>query len=128
MNTSFSRRVAVAAVLAALTVSGCGTGQITGRVRFQGQPMTAGTVKFLGADGKEAKAAVSADGSYRVNGVVLGLARVSFIPNPANPFGGAAPAAKPAAVPNRYKKPDSSGLEWMVRGGTQEFNIDLEYP
>jgi hypothetical protein len=128
MCTSRLQRRAAGLVLATLLLAGCGTSQITGKVRFQDQVLTAGTVKFLGADGKEVMTAVAADGSYRVAGVAPGLARVSFVPHAPNPFSSGATAPKPVAIPKRYKQPETSGLECVVRGGRQEYNLELQSP
>src|SRR5437016_6252132 len=80
-------RPAAAGLLAALALAplGCGggTGTVTGKVTYNGEPLPSGIVLFTNADGKGTQEAeVQPDGSYKVERVPAGLARVAVITTP----------------------------------------------
>jgi hypothetical protein len=97
-------------------------------------------VTFLCADSRSVSARIAADGTYRMNNVTAGPARISVISHPRVPRGfqkapvipgePAQPAVAPeppsVAIPVRYGKPESSGLTYEVQKGDQIYNINLQ--
>ena len=138
------RCLAAGVVLMVLLSSGCApapaVGQITGKVRFRGEVLPSGTVKFLCADGRSVSASIAADGTYRVDRVAAGPARISVIGHPRVPRGfqkspllpkeAARPAVasetQPVVVPIRFGNPETSGLTYEVQKGVQTHNLDLQ--
>ena len=130
-----------AACLFATTGFGCSppTGKVLGTVRFKGELLHSGTVKFVGADGKEVYGPISPDGEYQVSGLAVGEARISVVsrpavpeglrrfPNPASPFSGAPGPApdKVVEIPLKYNDTQTSGLTYVVTSGEQHHAIDL---
>ena len=122
-------------LLASLAAScGCGSsrvGKVSGRVLLGGNPVSGGTVTFLDAGHNPVSGVIQEDGSYTVNGVAVGTAKISVgAPQNKNPFAGRqGRGGKPAGtalVPEQYKNPDKSGLTYEVRAGEQEHDIKLE--
>ena len=122
-------------------VAGCGSrtrpeGEVSGRVRVNGNPVTAGIVKFFPEDGgTPVGTALRADGTYRATGVPAGRSRVAIEtlafarltpPPPAldKQLGG--PRLRYVPIPPRYERPDTSGLSLEVRRGRASFDIDLQ--
>jgi hypothetical protein len=115
-------------------------GQVTGTVRFRGDVLPSGIVKFLCADGRSVSAVIAKDGTYRMDGVAAGPARISVISHPRVPLGfrkapvipgepaqpAVAPEPRSVAIPLRYGKPESSGLTYEVQKGDQIYNINLQ--
>ncbi len=127
-----------------LAVSGCGskTGTVTGTVRYRNQMLTTGTVSFYCEKGEIVSALIAKDGTYRLAKVPKGLTRVAVVSHPAVPYGlqvnqvpaAFAPPSAPTArvplkpstfIPERYNRPDSSGLVLTVQGGEQTLDFDL---
>jgi hypothetical protein len=125
-----SRRWPIGAVLVAVAaLAGCGgagrQGEVEGTIKLNGQPVANGTVRFVSADGKETSAVIR-NGSYRVEKVPVGEARLTVVgpKPPAGLVGDKQPP--PPAIPDRYSRPDESGLTWHVTAGPQKFDIDLK--
>jgi hypothetical protein len=127
-------RPVVGLFLAAFLVLGCKPGErgeVRGKVLLDGHPATAGTVTFLGADGKESKATIGHDGSFKVSDVAVGEARIAVanrsIPkglrDPAGP--GAKSEPTTTVIPDRYKDPKTSKLTYRVTSGEQTYTIEL---
>jgi hypothetical protein len=133
-------------VLGVLAGAGCGpaTGTISGKVKYNGQPLTVGvhTVTFLSVDGSVHSCGVEPDGSYTLRGVPAGRVRITIqsFPSPQQLLmapgedgrmksvtGSEAPARPGVGpgVPGRYKNPDQSGLRYDVKRGSQTFDIEL---
>jgi hypothetical protein len=128
----------VGAVLLCLA-AGCGSSggvtEVTGTVSFQGQPLKSGEVTFVDSDGTKSFSAISAKGEYRVKGVKRGKARISVVskarvpaglmkPGPRDPL----PSAKeepPIVIPERYTRPESSGLSVEIDSRKVRHDIDL---
>jgi hypothetical protein len=127
----------------ALTVSlvaGCGsrtkeTAEVSGTVSYKGQPVTAGVVKFFPeAGGDPAETPLGPDGTYRATGVPVGPCKVAVEtlrfktmtpppPGMAKQMGGPRPVYVP--IPEKYERPDSSGLTFDVKKGTSSWDIPL---
>ena len=138
------RRLAAWVLLVVLLSSGCAptppVGQVTGKVRFRGGVLPTGTVTFLCADSRSVSARIATDGTYRMDGVAAGPARISVISHPRVPPGfrkapvipgepaqpAVAPEPPPVAIPVRYGKPETSGLTYDVQKGVQTHDLDLQ--
>jgi hypothetical protein len=126
------RRALPATLLLGLAVAGCGgkLQPVRGTVAFEdGEPITAGMVVFESKDGQPAvtsRGEIQADGSYHLgtyragDGAPAGVYRVLVSPPaPEDPSG---QFAKPP-FDKRYMDFNSSGLEFEVRPGSNEFPI-----
>jgi hypothetical protein len=130
--------------LVVVLVGGCGgrkTGNVSGKVRLDGQPVPGGFVNFFPESGANtgAKASpIGADGSYSVTGVPVGPAKISVqgvygstqLPNMKGPNGMDMPRSdrKTVYVPPRYSTVEQSGLTWDVKPGSEEHDIELKGP
>jgi len=134
--------------------TGCGgpasgrlkTATVTGRVTFKGEPLSLGEIKFLpdGATGEGVRVAYSTldeNGRYSLttygngDGAILGSHRVTIVSREEVTPGmgkrmtpqGMAPAQQPKSfIPERYAKPETSGLTAEVKSGSNEINFDLQ--
>jgi hypothetical protein len=124
------------ALSAALLLTGCGTelGRVTGCVTFRGEALPSGSVLFHAADGNVYSAPLAADGTFAVDGVPPGSARVTVQSHPRVPpallgrdrtTAAGREAARFVRIPARYGQPDRSGLACQVRPGEQTCNFDL---
>ena len=126
--------------------TGCGKQlcELTGRVTFQGQPVTSGSV-VLYCDGQIVRGLISPDGTYAITNVPRGRVRVTVTPpvrvpdgfrkkyalppvvnGPIMPeIGRPVKDARARAVPARYSVPEESGLTVTVHRGVTEFDINL---
>jgi hypothetical protein len=101
------------------------TGNVSGRVLFQGKPLAPGWVTFHSKDEREFSATLLEDGTYEITGVPVGAARVTvgtfrdlrppFLP----------PGPKGVALPQRYADAQKSGLTLEVLQGAQTHDIEL---
>jgi hypothetical protein len=132
-NRLCSRRSALAALLLCGALTGCGpgVGEVSGTVRYDGKPLTSGTIQFLARDGIPYAAQIQADGTFAVQ-VPVGEARViiSSVDEARQPRGqarrqGSSVRAVPppggagvgARIPLRYADWDTSGLTVLVEEG-----------
>lgn len=139
-----------------LVAAGCGSssGRISGKISYKNNPLPGGTVTFYGPgeNGWAKTARIGDDGSYRLEEVPKGTARIivetqTLKPNPMakamaarmtkgkdippemlknSPFGQMQEEAKYVAIPPKYSKAETSGLTYEVKAGKQEHNINLE--
>jgi hypothetical protein len=139
--------------LALATTVGCskGTATVTGRVTYQDQPVTSGSVVFYGEDGRVDSGLLDADGKYTIARAPVGVVKVAVIasketktrskgPQPGPPLGkgktkkssGEQPQQAlettelKSTIPERYNDPNKSGLVYTVNSGKQVINIDLK--
>lgn len=129
----FHRGRATLAVAILFLVTGCGgTGDVTGKVTLDGQPLPGGLVTIYDSQEKNLSSMISADGSYTVAGVPLGkgdiiIQTVEPYGNPINPldpprewFG------KYVKIPLRYKDRGKSGFTIDVKRGIQQLDLPLQ--
>jgi hypothetical protein len=137
-----------------LACVGCGakTGDVSGKVTYQGKPVVYGSVVIVGPDGIPKSGAIQPDGSYSVAGVGVGEAKVAVSsPQPDGagkaagdgkakggrdadaddktppPGAAAAPPVKGwFALPPESGDTNKSGLKVTVGGGTTTFDIPLK--
>jgi hypothetical protein len=118
-----------------LALAGCdGKGEISGKVRYNGKPLTAGRVTYTPQEnpGAAVYSMILEDGSYKVADCPAGPARITVqtvVPRSSKAQQGAkpGPGGRPPRVtlPVRYADPATSGLDYTVRSGSQEYDIDL---
>lgn len=136
-----SLRVAVPLVVAGLcaALSACNRpppqGKVFGRVTSAGQPLEAGMVVFSNVQrGIFIRAPVNSDGGYQLHtahgaGLPYGEYRVSVnVPMGEPPMPGAPPPPpRPRlAIPEKYTRPETSGLSLTVAEGENPFDIALD--
>ena len=134
-----SRFRLIAAALLVLMLVGCGRGDMSGKVTFQGKPVVFGTVMVHGKDGLR-QGAIQPDGSFTVHDIATGEARVSVnSPNPKsidlypnkNPNFKQEPYPDVPgwfAIPGKYGEVETSGLTYTIRGGNNAIDIELKKP
>jgi hypothetical protein len=128
------------ATFMAITLTGCGpkTGEVSGVVRCDGEPLANGTIQFLGADGLPHATQIQPDGSFSIavpvgpcNVIVTCLDRRDQRRYSAAEAGrsgrSAAPPPSPltSLIPVRYGDWSASGLSTEVEAGknTRDFNL-----
>lgn len=116
----------------ALIAMGCGTkaSNVSGKVTYKGQALTAGTVTLIPSDGVVRTGTIGTDGSYKIENVPAGAVKIGVTtpaargnkpppggrgetPAPAAP----APAAGAVSVPENYRDAATSGLTGEVKAG-----------
>jgi hypothetical protein len=145
-------------VVAVFALAGCGkpSATISGTVKYKGQPIPSGTIRFIGKDdnGKEVmKEGKITDGSFSVAGLPPGKIKVGVISSAGKPSSGMAPGwteamsdaqkaemqkkfSDPAVtksgsgggleIPPVYADPNQSGETLNVEVGKNEVAIDLK--
>jgi hypothetical protein len=131
-------------LLLALGCGGCGPagkGNVSGQVTFKGKPLPLGSIAFYAQEGnKDVVTSLIRNGAYAVEGVPAGPAKITvMVVDPAKAGGGGKAAnpkkggdsaatgpAEAAALPERYRHPDQSGLTYTVTRGDQTHNLVLQ--
>jgi len=114
-------------LLTGCSSSGNGDGnEISGVVKYNGEPVPGGTISFISAADKNkvARAGINPDGTYRVGKVPLGDMKIT-IDGPSPPSDSAQGKKPPMILPKTYLKAETSGLSYSVKEGSQTHNIDL---
>jgi len=126
--------------LSILLFAGCNPGEprgrVFGKVTFQGQPVPEGIILFSPVGvGDYMTAKLKPDGTYEVStnsgpGLRLGKYRVSINPPLVDaPMG---PALEPPKlkefpnIPEKYRKPETSGLTLSVQKAENPFDVDMQ--
>jgi len=137
------------ALLALVGLSGCGgsTTTVKGKVYLDDKPLKGGNVTFTSVAGKGGdSSAIEEDGSYTIRRVPTGKVKIAVDTSSLNPAGrtearkyepppgqkspygqsqGSDTAARYMPIPENYKDPEKSGLEFEVKGGSQTHDIKL---
>jgi hypothetical protein len=130
-----------------VAVCGCGsrTGTVEGKATVDGKPAAGATVVFSGGENQSAMAIVQEDGTYQTAGVPVGAVRVALMPNMVVRGASELPVRRGVkrdkenlptpvpvqhispspAIPKRYTNVATSGLTLTVKGGGNEFNIEM---
>jgi hypothetical protein len=138
---------ALALTVLAGSTAGCGRQlcTVTGRVAFQGQPVTSGSVVLYGEGQQIVRGLIGPDGTYTIPNVQRGPVRVTVKPPDRMPVGFKKTYAMPPVIngpimpavaragkgpltptiPDRYGMPEESGLTVTVDCGITEFDINL---
>ncbi len=121
-------------------------GQVSGVVNLGDAPLTeSASVTFMSKEGHVASATLSGSGEYKMkfngsNSIPVGTYRVAVIPNlPAEPTTKQDPASffnkdgstkvvktVSSKIPEKYRQPGSSGVDIVVKEGSQTLKIDLD--
>jgi hypothetical protein len=130
---------------AAVAMVGCSpsSGTVSGKVYYGDELVKAGTVTFFCADGRGIRTGIRADGSYTVEQVPLGTARVcvdtsALDPKKKPPY--SPPPGKKVdlpganepdpslyvAVPPRYATAETTDLTCEVAGGSQSYTVKMK--
>jgi len=126
-----------------LAIAGCGKSgpemaKVTGIVKLKGKALTAGSVSFVSTDPKRnnANGNIGPDGRYTLqttnpgDGAEVGEYTVivsGIDPNALNTAAPGEPLKKMVnPVPEKYEKPETSGIKKTVAKGSNTFDIDLE--
>lgn len=134
--------------LAVLALSGCGpsVGSVSGTVTYKGKPLASGKVTFVASDQKVKTSPIGTDGSYSIDKVTVGPAKIAVDPpippapmmppgmkmDPSKMDAPAASAPPPPpksqepSFPQQYQDPEKSGLTHTVISGKQQHNIELK--
>lgn len=118
-----------------LAATGCGRGRprapVTGKVMYQGQPLSFGMVMFQPAEGQPATGPIQPDGTFRMaipgegDGAAVGENKVRVMCFEAQDPS-LDPAQRPedglgrALVPEKYMDYDTSGITFDVQPGANE--------
>jgi len=122
--------------------TGCGSsgptmGRVSGTVKFNGQPLTKGTVTFIATDGKNPNATGALDSSGRYtlqttepgDGAVVGSYKVAISDANAEAMNTAMPGmpapVQKSAIPKTYLDANTSTLTATVEAGGNTKNFDL---
>jgi hypothetical protein len=119
--------------MSSLAVSGCGpsTYKISGKVTYQGKPVTYGILIFYYMDGSRNDARIYNDGSYSILDAKAGHVHIAVeSPKPRVPAGqegvnGQPDPAKWFPIDKKYTNPDTSGKEADIKGvATIDITLD----
>ena len=139
-SMGFARFRAVLVVTLLTPIAGCGrTGDVSGQVSFKGKPLVCGTVQFEASDKTFKQGIINRDGSYSIDGVPVGEAKVAVnSPNPKSgdfqPLhreGRPPPPPRPEIpgwfpIPTEYQDLSKPRLTYTIKAG--ENKIDIELP
>ena len=130
--------------------AGCGAPKVSGKVTYKGEPLHMGQVLFTATNGWTGSSQINEDGTYSIPSVPPGQAKIAVdCPYFEEGKNASSPAARrhgqrppmseeakkgsagvkeypPVKIPDKYKKPETSGLTLEVTGGRQTHNIDLQ--
>jgi hypothetical protein len=118
-------------------------GRVSGKVTFQNQPLTKGTVSFISTESSRpnANGAIGPDGVYTLHtpnvgsGAVVGDYEVMIGTIAPEEYDGQLPGMAPIenmkkpkteTIPKKYGDPKTSGLKETVKSGTNTFDFDLK--
>lgn len=119
-------------------IAGCGSstskpsGSVSGRVTFQGQPVTSGVVNLMSKTlGAGASAPLGEDGKYRLNDPLeVGDYKVMITPPPPAPprpeDGPPKPRPTASDIPNKYRTEATTDLTATVKAGSNTFDFDMK--
>jgi hypothetical protein len=137
--------VAILSLSALVLIAGCGksSGNVSGKVTLDGQPLKGGgTVTFQGSKGG-VSGTISPEGSYTISNVPPGEVKITLAPGmatgavasatpgdpgkmqPPKTLAPPAPVLPHGNIPEKYTKPETSGLTYTVKSGNQTFDIPL---
>jgi hypothetical protein len=137
----------------ALLTAGCGGGKgvVSGKVSYQGKPVSVGSVSFILEGGGVMSSPIEEDGSYTIRNVPPGTVKITVETTSARPpsmqgspggKGGppefmmkyvkekdpklAERGKKYVPIPEQYSDPAKSNLTFVVKSGKQQHDVDLK--
>jgi len=139
------RRTAWAVLVAVVGLTGCGGGKadVTGRVTFRGKPVVYGSIMMVAPDGTTVVGPIR-DGNYSISGIKTGEVMIGVIshdPTVAQKVHSARWAkvtrgietAVPTVgvdkkkwfpLPRHLEEPETSGIRVVLKGSTQDINLE----
>ena len=117
-------------------VCGCSnTAEVTGKVTYKGRAVRYGSVIFLSADKTARSGVIEPDGSFTVEGVPRGAAKIAVISR--NPAMGRSVVrngkrTRPDKIeqwfplPPQYESPTTAGLSCTIDAGRFRYDIELK--
>jgi hypothetical protein len=128
--TRFSGRLLGLVTLALLAVVGCGKSQnvtVSGTISYKGQPLQSGILKFVGPQGTYSAATIHADGKFTITDVVPGEVKVGVVDALGGSKQGGPERKTPhVSLPEKYRDPSTSGLQYTITPQTTELTIDIK--
>jgi len=127
----------VACCLTVTLFAGCSagserpSGKVSGRITFEGEPVTSGVVNLMAtARGAGASANLGEDGKYQITEPVeTGQYKVVFTPAPPPPprpeDGPPKPTKPPANIPEKYRSESTTDLSTVVEEGENALDFNL---
>jgi hypothetical protein len=132
------RPVCAVTVSILLAAAGCSsgpaTGEVRGKVTYDGKPVTEGSVTFLNpTEGGTAGADIGPDGSYTIDGGVA-VGEYLIVVTPPIEIVDTDPGKSPPApveksvknIPNKYRQQGTTPLRYRVQPGPNEYNVEME--
>lgn len=128
-------------VLAVLPGCGGGRASVAGKVTYKGKPLAMGTVYVASVDGVQWPASINEDGTYRIESLPAGPAKIGVTsPKPQVLSERARRATKQNAatappppdlgkwveIPETYADPTRSGLTVDLKSGPNTHDIELQ--
>ncbi len=132
-------------LLCLVGAGGCGSrATVSGKVTYQGRPVTYGAVIFVAGDGTARSAVIAPDGSYKIEGLSPGAVKIGVIsPDPSKGRSAkrhhklapsqdgtaGSPGTQGAAwfpLPAQFEAPSTSGLNCTVGAGAVDHDIQLK--
>jgi len=126
-------------------VFGCGkTATVSGKVSYQGRPVTHGSVTLLSADRTARSGVIAPDGSYAVERVPTGTVKIAVISRDPAKGRSAVPGQKLARadkkgtapqdaaargwfpLPQKFESVETSGLDCTVDSGRVSHDLELK--
>jgi hypothetical protein len=115
-------------------------GTVSGKVSYQGKPLTSGTVTFVSTEDSRpnANGEISPDGTYNLHtqnqgsGAAVGDYNVMISSVDTKEYNTKLPGTAPlekkikSTVPKKYDDPKTSGLKETVKSGSNTINFDLK--
>jgi hypothetical protein len=124
------------AVMAVTGCSGQGVKKMTvhGTVSYKGEPLHSGHLKFIGPGDASAGAVIHSDGTFTMTDVVPGEVKVCVVDTPLSSGGPTVdgkkapsePKTPPLSLPEKYRDPEKSGLQYTITPDTKELAIDIK--
>ncbi len=111
---------------------GCGRGwgNVSGTVRYKGNPLPNGTITFYDEKNQAVSGHIESDGKYTVNKVAVGKVKITVTaPMPVFLPGDQSAKKQFANMPNlpaRYGDAEKSGLNRDITSGNQTLDLDLD--
>ena len=134
----------LALLVVALTGCGKATGDVTGIVKFKGQPLKGGSVMFVDGSGALVQTEIGTDGKFTAQKVNVGNNKIAvhYVDNRINEYaqeiasrgkGSVQPmtnmpkldTSDMITLPEQYSTPEKSGLSLDVKKGQNSYDIDI---
>jgi hypothetical protein len=132
---SYARLALVLISLSLAASVGCGDGEntttVTGKISFNGQPVTSGIINFLPDGGRPLGGGINADSTFSFE-LPPGNYQVRIDSPPPYPEGWKEgqppPKLPPRQVPEKYANFNSSGLTANITGNDDPQTVDFALP